>query len=587
MEKRYYRKTRSVSEGRNQKLELKSNKSIFILLALATLFVLIPTVFTPLHSDDFIYVLHNDQWSNLVWRYFNWSGRIVADSFSLVVLQLPKFLTSLIQSLIWTGLIFLITTLPGIVNQKFKFHKLHFIIIFMLYWVDNPNLGQTSFWTVGFANYLFTNFLILAYFTFLFYLRDRKLNSLSMVGLIILATLAGNSNENTSIVIVLLTMVMLLIEKNKKIFLIALPFTILGTLSLLLSPGQSVRLENPSFQVAREQAMFERMWNYFSTSLFIETFKSFVWLFAIFVLVSFIYLIQKKTIQKRNIIYSIIFFFAAILSNAAFGGSYVFPVALRSLNGALILFLISLSFYIDDLIFDKKVIWQNGITYLILLLLIPFSFGYCYATKSVYTLSRQFKIRENTITNANRNNPKVVYIPNFFVGKLYNPSDSIDMYQGRVGQYARVEPTVSIKEFDKNFSFDYGNKRLVNKRQFPLNRDFGNDIQLKAINILPDTRDLNKYGINMVFDNDLNKKYDSNRYKLFIHVFWKREANSSIQMYNADTSLHNQLSVDGKYIFSSPIGNIRLKDISTIKTGIYDTKTRNNLNETVVNINDK
>ncbi len=216
MEKRYYRKTRSVSEGRNQKLELKSNKSIFILLALATLFVLIPTVFTPLHSDDFIYVLHNDQWSNLVWRYFNWSGRIVADSFSLVVLQLPKFLTSLIQSLIWTGLIFLITTLPGIVNQKFKFHKLHFIIIFMLYWVDNPNLGQTSFWTVGFANYLFTNFLILAYFTFLFYLRDRKLNSLSMVGLIILATLAGNSNENTSIVIVLLTMVMLLIEKNKK-----------------------------------------------------------------------------------------------------------------------------------------------------------------------------------------------------------------------------------------------------------------------------------------------------------------------------------------------------------------------------------
>lgn len=83
-----------------------NQKLIFILLAVTTLVVFIPTVLTPLHSDDFIYVLHNDQWSNLVWRYFNWSGRIVADSFSLVVLQLPKFLTSLVQALIWTGLIF-------------------------------------------------------------------------------------------------------------------------------------------------------------------------------------------------------------------------------------------------------------------------------------------------------------------------------------------------------------------------------------------------------------------------------------------------------------------------------------------------
>ena len=91
----------------------------------------------------------------------------------------------------------------------------------------------------------------------------------------------------------------------------------------------------------------------------------------------------------------------------------------------------------------------------------------------------------------------------------------------------------------------------------------------------------------MVFDNDLKKKYDSSRYKVFIHVVWKRQGNSSKQIFNADTSLNNQLAIDGKYIFSSPIGDIRLKDILSIKTGIYDTQMRKNLNESVININDK
>lgn len=108
MEKSYSPKTHLASQNIIQKHEKKSKKTTFILLAITLLIVFIPIFFTPLHSDDFIYVLHNDQWSNLVWRYFNWSGRIVADSFSLVTLQLPKILASLIQALIWTGLIFLL-----------------------------------------------------------------------------------------------------------------------------------------------------------------------------------------------------------------------------------------------------------------------------------------------------------------------------------------------------------------------------------------------------------------------------------------------------------------------------------------------
>lgn len=74
---------------------------------------------------------------------------------------------------------------------------------------------------------------------------------------------------------------------------------------------------------------------------------------------------------------------------------------------------------------------------------------------------------------------------------------------------------------------------------------------------------------------------------LIIHVVWKRQGNVSNQIFNADTSLNNQLAIDGKYIFSSPIGDIRLQDILSIQTGIFDTQTQENLNETVVNINHK
>ncbi|MDT2737211.1 DUF6056 family protein [Enterococcus pseudoavium] len=577
-----------LKRSKNSDINFKSKKTIITLcLIISFILVLIPIAFTPVSSDDFIYLTRNPTWSNLAWRYMNWSGRIVADTASLVMLQLPPLVYNFFKATIWIGLIILISQLPSILNKEYKWNMKNFLIIFILYWIANPNLGQTSFWTVGYSNYLLTNFFIMAYVVVLFLLKDKDLKLWNILAIFILGILAGNSNENTSIVVVLLTVVFILIEKNKKVFILGLPFTLIGTLSLLLSPGQSERLQHPAFQISREQSLFHRLWNYFSSPWFIDTFKSFSWVFVTFILIGFIYFFKHQRPQKQNMVYSLIFFFSAVIANAAFGGSYVFPVALRSLNGALVLFLVSITFLLNDLVYSKNPVYKKSIFYLIILLCFPFSLSYFYATKSVISLHGQFQVREQAILNGKKNKLKTIYIPNYYVGKLYNPSDSIDLYQGNIGDYYNTNASTTIVPFNKNVGFDYGNKKFIEAKQIPLHKNFGKNIQLKSLNIFQDERDINNYSINLTFDKSLLSQYSSDESILFIHVHWKRESLQNVATLNADSSLNNQISVDGKYIFSSPIGDVRPQDISSVDIGIYNTKTSTNTIQTTVDMNNK
>lgn len=572
------------SKNRNKGGYTKS-LAFYLCFAVVFILVLIPLYFTPISSDDFIYITNSSKWSDIAWRYMNWSGRLVADSASLFLLQLPSIVYKIIKALIWSGLIAMISQLPAASKGKLTWSLKNFVIVFLLYWIANPNLGQTSFWTVGFANYILTNFFIVAYFALAFYIKETKVQRWQYLAIPFLGLLAGNSNENTSIVVVLLTIIFLLIEKRKKVFLLGLPFTIVGTLGLLLSPGQQVRLQNPIFQDFRDLSVFRRLWEYFSSPWFIDTFKSFSWVLVAFIFIGFMYFFKRQIPQKNNLVYCLIFFFSAIIANAAFGGSYVFPVSLRSLNGALIFFLISLAFFMEDLSFSRTPIYKRSILYFVLLLCLPFGLTYYFATKSVISLHGQFQVREQAILDGKKQNQKKIYIPNYNVGKLYNPSDSIDLYQGDIVEYYDTKAT--IVEFDKDFSFDYSDQTLVNSKQIPLNRSFGKGVHLKAMNIFPDERVVNKYSINLTFDRSLLKEYSSEDFVLFIHVNWKKDTSANEAQFIADTPLHNQLSVDGKYIFSSPIDNIRPQDISSVDLEIYNQTTKTSHVQTTIEMNDR
>ncbi|WP_408539184.1 DUF6056 family protein, partial [Salmonella enterica] len=94
------------------------------------------------------------------------------------------------------------------------------IFLFFLYFIANPALGQTNFWLVGSANYLWTNMFIAIYILISIYLSNGKKSNLILFVYAISSIFAGCSNENTSLVVVLISVAYFFIMNRNKYLLI-------------------------------------------------------------------------------------------------------------------------------------------------------------------------------------------------------------------------------------------------------------------------------------------------------------------------------------------------------------------------------
>ncbi|MFR4753550.1 MAG: DUF6056 family protein [Enterococcus raffinosus] len=92
--------------------------NIFLCVGIAIIMIIIPLIFTPISSDDFIYITNNSEWSDISWRYMNWSGRLVADIASLILLQLPPIIYIFFKATVWVGMISLISQITFDFQQK-------------------------------------------------------------------------------------------------------------------------------------------------------------------------------------------------------------------------------------------------------------------------------------------------------------------------------------------------------------------------------------------------------------------------------------------------------------------------------------
>lgn len=163
---------------------IKDNKKITGLISFLFVILLVPNLLLPFISDDVSFgmitgahgFIHN--FLSITYHfYFDWSGRLLTDFSSRIILQLPTFVIALIKTVSLLIVLYLIVRLP---QKLLKFDNSKFVIsyllIFLTYWLCNPNLGQTTFWLVGASNYLFTNLWILLYLNVAFsnYLNVRK-----------------------------------------------------------------------------------------------------------------------------------------------------------------------------------------------------------------------------------------------------------------------------------------------------------------------------------------------------------------------------------------------------------------------------
>ncbi|MDI3184642.1 DUF3329 domain-containing protein [Pseudomonas paracarnis] len=425
-------------------------KRISFCLALAAVFiaVLVPSLHVPMQSDDFAYYSLGLSLDAQLVHYMGWSGRIVTNFISSYLLNLlPHFAYETVNAFVFTLLIFFVSIMPASIDgEKSKTSALALLLIFSLYWIANPALGETSFWIVGSTNYLWTSMFVSGYFVFIFRMLGKVCGAKESFYASVLGFLAGCSNENTSVVVVLITIFMVFSEKNKRASLYGLAGSIVGAAVLILSPGNKSR--SNSFVEWKSLSFLEKFDLHFYER-FPAIMSSYWQVYLVFV-VSILAVLFIAKPNKKQLLYAVVFFVGAILANAAFVASPYVPA--RAGNGALVLMLIALSFVVGGLLNSaerlKKLIYVSAVSCFILVYFVPSYYLFNSAVSNVWA---QHKIKESMIFDAKSNGIKHVEVPQYYFTKLLKPSDSLASFDNNaINLYYGVE---DISYFPVGFNY--------------------------------------------------------------------------------------------------------------------------------------
>lgn len=240
----------------------------FVLVVIYLLTFII-TYLNPMQSDDFAFYFKGLSIQEHMSFYMTWSGRVVVDYLATLILAINNhFIIALICSLALPLLIYNIATIPYYKEQQTTNNKsllvLTILILWICYWLGNPALGQTTFWVVGEANYLWPLVFVSALIKYLLrFLNKELIPKKQYLLLIVLSILAGCSNEATG-ALVLYFLVLLYgwarINKlnNHKAILICFGIAFASFLVLLLAPGNMERAAYPAFAHWRTISLNDR-----------------------------------------------------------------------------------------------------------------------------------------------------------------------------------------------------------------------------------------------------------------------------------------------------------------------------------------
>ncbi|MGU5592806.1 DUF6056 family protein [Aeromonas sanarellii] len=522
----------------------------------AFLIVLIPSLRVPMQSDDYSYYLMGLSPSAHLEHYMGWSGRVVTNIISTALLStMPHIAYEVINSIAFALLALFITVVPigDNENSKFSFY-VRASFLFVLYWIANPNLGQTSFWIVGAANYMWTNMFIAVFFVYL--IRVINNNRFNPPLLFVLAFLAGCSNENTAIVVVLITVFMVFYERaSSRIKGVSIAGTLIGALLLILAPGNSVRASH--FEYWNSLDFLQKVQIQFFDRL--PQAASEYWQVYLVMIAGILVAAYAGTLRKLTIIYMTVFFVASILANAAFIGSPVLPP--RSMNGALCFLLISLSFVLVDVTKAKSVFGYGLISSVGLLCIFYFVPSYYLFNKAMHATFEQAQIREKIILSAKINGQYDVKIPEFYFPQLAKYHDRFDTYHSKA--LARYYGVTSTEMF--RIGFDYSQ---INKAKYiTVNKPFLDGFSLKHIYFYSENMGMKNMAL-LEFSGPINKKANPGD-RIFMHIYRKGYDG----FINADVDVYPTM-IDGRYFTWRDVGKVKIDQIEKVEVGVYNTKTK-------------
>ncbi|HFK4479557.1 TPA: DUF6056 family protein [Citrobacter sedlakii] len=531
---------------------------MFILIIVVAL----PSLNVPMQSDDYSYLYKGLSFNEHYAHYMDWSGRVVADYISPLLLStMPHTAYSLVNACAFSVLIILISSIP-ILRFECNSRRVALFSVFAtfsMYWISNPNLGQTSFWIVGSANYMWTNMLIATSLSIIFYCIRMQRNRYEL--LFISSLLAGCTNENTSIVFVGLVIFICIYERPGKLFSTSIiSGSLIGCMILLLAPGNYKRAT--FFGEWQTLSFAQKIFFHFS-----DRFPSAMggyWQVYIFIFSALICIGILGVKNKSKLIYSLAFFIAAVMSNAAFALSPGMPA--RALNGSLCFLLISASFLLSDISYKSNKTVTGILTLSSTFLLFYLLPSYLLFNDAMRQTMAQVNVRERIIHKSIQQGVADINIPGFYFTRLIKESDRFDTFQS--SDIARYYKVSSINQYPVRFNYAQIIDGMHN-----INVPFYGGANIVGIKFYTDSLGMDKHFL-IEFDKNVSE-YLSDDDALILHFNYDKG------FVNRDSKLVID-EIDGRYFFSKDLNNIRINDVGSITIGIYDTK--NNRNKFLENI---
>lgn len=425
-----------------KKIKLSKKKQTIIILITIYLMMLVLNLLTPLIADDYSYSLGLDntkidsiidvlnyQW----WHYFNWGGRTISHTIAQMFLLFPKIAFSIINPLLYIALIYL--TYLHIVRNRDK-KPIYLILIHLTLWFVLPVFGQTCLWLIGSCNYLWTTVLIL-WFLWVYRQKNQKDSIARIVSLFLLGIIAGWTNENTAVGLIIVSLGFLIVEKldnkNKlpKYKWSGLLGNIVGFLVLILAPGNYVRadgIQDNTFIVIK---IIKRIVQYTITMT-----NYLLPLFILLVILISIYIFYKKKIHRQVWIYLVGAFFC-IYSMVL---SPQFPE--RSWFGVIIFMLIATFDLLYDIEKFNKV-YQFIVVDILLILSFVHIGEYLGTAIDINNLRNVWEYRENYIAKQKDQGKDEIKVDAYYSQDKHNPTYGLaDLFDDK-----KLWPNTSIAEY--------------------------------------------------------------------------------------------------------------------------------------------
>lgn len=422
--------------------------------------------YTPIHSDDYHYTLLGISLDTHYTHYMTWSGRVVADYISTLLLFInSRIVYSIsIATAVLSFCLFIAKTPSG----SFKWNKNDNIIIplvFLTYWIANPNIGETIFWVVGSANYHWTNLFVAAWIYGISYTlqnNDKKIRIL----MVIISLLAGCSNESVAPFVIGLSLLAICYDfwkrKSTNINKVIYAFmTIVGACVLILAPGNFIRAKETPVWLGK--SFLEKIVFHFTERL--SGHLALIWIsYVVLALLALIAVIsaRKGTPVSRTRIYA-----TYLMIAIAVGTSFIMFISPsypdRVVNGTLMFLLFAIAFLGHGILetADRRNLLNISIVTFLCLATFLWSYSLMYnAYTRVYV---QDKVRMKIIADEIAKNQVSFSIPEFYFSKLQNSGGHFGLFHAPnlYGRYfGAKEIFKTIVKFDYSVMYS-GQERVL------------------------------------------------------------------------------------------------------------------------------